>query len=302
MVQLFGSYQGTVRDPGLQWVNPFTKRRRVSTRIRNHETPLAKVNDADGNPIEIAAVVVWQVEDTAKALYAVDDFVQFVATQTETAVRHIATSYAYEVHGSGMLSLRDNADEITQQLSAEIQARVASAGVKIIESRLTRLSYASEIAQAMLRRQAASRRGRRAAGDRGGGGRHGQAGPDPARGGRRRGTRRGAQGRDGLQPAGSALQRTGHPAGRQYGIPVPVVAERKGILLRLDPAVHDALARWAADELRSTNAQIEFLLRRALTEAGRMPDRAARMRGRGRPRKDEALAEEAIPAEEVPAE
>jgi regulator of protease activity HflC (stomatin/prohibitin superfamily) len=156
VVQLFGNYQGTVRDPGLQWVNPFTKRRRVSTRIRNHETPLAKVNDADGNPIEIAAVVVWQVEDTAKALYAVDDFVQFVATQAETAVRHTATSYAYEVHGTGAMSLRDNADEITQQLSAEIQARVASAGVKIIESRLTRLSYASEIAQAMLRRQAAS--------------------------------------------------------------------------------------------------------------------------------------------------
>ena len=156
VVQLFGNYQGTVRDPGLQWVNPLAKRLRVSTRIRNHETPLAKVNDADGNPIEIAAVVVWQVEDTAKALYAVDDFVQFVATQAETAVRHIATSYAYETHGSGQLSLRDNADEITHQLSAEIQERVISAGVKIIESRLTRLSYASEIAQAMLRRQAAS--------------------------------------------------------------------------------------------------------------------------------------------------
>jgi len=156
VVQLFGNYQGTVREPGLQYVNPFTKRRRVSIRIRNHETPLAKVNDADGNPIEIAAVVVWQVEDTAKAIYAVDDFVQFVATQAETAVRHIATSYAYETHGSGQLSLRDNADEITQQLSAEIQARVTPAGVKIIESRLTRLSYAAEIAQAMLRRQAAS--------------------------------------------------------------------------------------------------------------------------------------------------
>ncbi len=156
VVQLFGNYQGTVRDPGLQWVNPFTKRRRVSTRIRNHETPLAKVNDADGNPIEIAAVVVWRVEDTAKALYAVDDFVQFVATQAETAVRRIATSYAYETHGSGEMSLRDNADEITHQLSAEIAERVAPAGVKIIESRLTRLSYAAEIAQAMLRRQAAS--------------------------------------------------------------------------------------------------------------------------------------------------
>jgi regulator of protease activity HflC (stomatin/prohibitin superfamily) len=156
VVQLFGSYRGTIREPGLQWVNPFAERRGVSTRIRNHETPLAKVNDADGNPIEISAVVVWRVEDTAKALYSVDDYVKFVATQTETAVRRIATSYAYETHGSGQLSLRDNADEITHQLSAEIQERVISAGVKIIESRLTRLSYAAEIAQAMLRRQAAS--------------------------------------------------------------------------------------------------------------------------------------------------
>jgi regulator of protease activity HflC (stomatin/prohibitin superfamily) len=156
VVQLFGRYAGTVREPGLRWVNPFTDRRRVSTRIRNHETALAKVNDADGNPIEIAAVVVWQVHDTALALYAVDDFVQFVATQTETAVRHIATSYPYDTADAGQLSLRGNAEEITERLSAEIAARVSSAGVTIIESRLTRLSYAAEIAQAMLRRQAAS--------------------------------------------------------------------------------------------------------------------------------------------------
>ena len=156
VIQLFGRYAGTVREPGLRWVNPFTDRRRVSTRIRNHETALAKVNDADGNPIEIAAVVVWQVDDTALALYAVDDFTQFVATQTETAVRHIATSYPYDTADTGQLSLRGNADEITTRLSAEISARVASAGVTIIESRLTRLSYAAEIAQAMLRRQAAS--------------------------------------------------------------------------------------------------------------------------------------------------
>ncbi|HEX9358600.1 MAG TPA: SPFH domain-containing protein [Streptosporangiaceae bacterium] len=156
VVQLFGRYSGTVREPGLRWVNPFTDRRRVSTRIRNHETALAKVNDADGNPIEIAAVVVWQVSDTALALYAVDEFIQFVATQTETAVRHIATSYPYDTSDPAQLSLRGNADEITERLSAEIAARVASAGVTIIESRLTRLSYASEIAQAMLRRQQAS--------------------------------------------------------------------------------------------------------------------------------------------------
>jgi regulator of protease activity HflC (stomatin/prohibitin superfamily) len=137
-------------------VNPFTDRIKVSTRIRNLESAEAKVNDADGNPIEIAAVVVWQVRDTAHAIYSVDDYKHFVTIQTETAVRHIASSYPYDSRGSGALSLRDNADEITQRLSAEVADRVRSAGVDIIESRLTRLSYAPEIAQAMLRTQQAS--------------------------------------------------------------------------------------------------------------------------------------------------
>ena len=156
VIQLFGRYRGTIRESGLQWVNPFTDRIVVSTRIRNQESAQAKVNDADGNPIEIAAVVVWQVRDTANAIYSVDDYTKFVAIQTETAVRHIASSYPYDNRGSGALSLRDNANEITQQLSAEITERVRSAGVEIIESRLTRLSYAPEIAQAMLRQQQAS--------------------------------------------------------------------------------------------------------------------------------------------------
>ena len=156
VVQLFGRYRGTIRDSGLQWVNPFTRRIEVSTRIRNQESAQAKVNDADGNPIEIAAVVVWQVADTASATYSVDDYTQFVTIQTETAVRHIASSYPYTSRGEGELSLRDNADEITQRLSTEIAARVAPAGVHIIESRLTRLSYAAEIAQAMLRQQQAN--------------------------------------------------------------------------------------------------------------------------------------------------
>jgi regulator of protease activity HflC (stomatin/prohibitin superfamily) len=155
-IQLFGRYRGTIRKPGLRYVNPFTLRRIVSVRVRNLETAMAKVNDADGNPIEIAAVVVWQVEDTAKAIYGVDEYVRFVAFQSETAVRHIASSYAYDTRGSGALSLRDNADEITQRLSEEIADRVAPAGVQIIESRLTRLSYAPEIAQAMLRQQQAN--------------------------------------------------------------------------------------------------------------------------------------------------
>src|SRR5580704_9334654 len=125
VVQLFGKYRGTIREPGLQWVNPFTKRIVVSTRIRNQESTQAKVNDADGNPIEIAAVVVWQVQDTASATYSVDDYTQFVTIQTETAVRHIASSYPYTSRGEGELSLRDNADAITGELSTEIAARVA---------------------------------------------------------------------------------------------------------------------------------------------------------------------------------
>lgn len=153
VLQLLGRYKGTVRNDGLRWVNPLTERRKVSTRIRNHETGLAKVNDLDGNPIEISAVVVWQVADTARAVFEVDDFVEFVAFQTEAAVRHIAGSFPYDAHDR--TSLRDNADEITGQLSDELALRVASAGVKIVESRITGLAYAPEIAQAMLRRQQA---------------------------------------------------------------------------------------------------------------------------------------------------
>ncbi|MFS8103549.1 SPFH domain-containing protein [Lentzea alba] len=156
VLQFFGRYVGTVRTDGLRWVNPFTTREKISTRIRNHETTALKVNDADGNPIEIAAVVVWQVEDTARARFEVDDFVRFVGIQTETAVRHIATSYPYDNHEASGLSLRENADEITETLVIEIAARVQSAGVKVIESRLTHLAYAPEIAHAMLQRQQAS--------------------------------------------------------------------------------------------------------------------------------------------------
>ncbi len=157
VIQLFGNYKGTVRQPGMQWVNPFAKKIAVSTRIRNLETELAKVNDADGNPIEIAAVVVWQVKDTAEASYSVDDYVTFLAIQAETAVRHIASSYPYDSKGADdVVSLRENADEITQKLSDELTDRVRAAGVQVIETRLTRLSYAAEIAGAMLRQQQAS--------------------------------------------------------------------------------------------------------------------------------------------------
>jgi regulator of protease activity HflC (stomatin/prohibitin superfamily) len=155
VVALFGRYVGTMRVTGLRWVNPLTKRRRISTRVRNHETVTLKVNDADGNPVEMAAVVVWRVEDTAKAVYAVDDFAAFVAIQTETAVRHIAANYPYDAREEGRISLRHHADEINGRLSAEIAERVVLAGIEIVESRITRLSYAPEIAQVMLRRQQA---------------------------------------------------------------------------------------------------------------------------------------------------
>ncbi len=154
VVQLFGRYTGTIRNEGLHWVNPNTKRLRISTKIRNHETTLAKVNDADGNPIEIAAVVVWQVEDTAKAVFGVDNLSEFVAIQAETAVRQIASDYPYDDQEGG-LSLRGSAGEINARLAEQIIQRVAPAGVKIVEARLTRLSYAPEIAHAMLRRQQA---------------------------------------------------------------------------------------------------------------------------------------------------
>ncbi|WP_326658256.1 SPFH domain-containing protein [Streptomyces sp. NBC_00385] len=155
VIQLFGRYVGTIRTDGLRWINPLTSSRKISTRVRNHETAVLKVNDAYGNPIELAAIVVWKVEDTAQALFEVDDFLEFVATQTEAAVRHIAIEYPYDAHDEGGLSLRGNAEEITEKLAVELTARVRAAGVRIIESRFSHLAYAPEIASAMLQRQQA---------------------------------------------------------------------------------------------------------------------------------------------------
>ncbi|WP_328411109.1 SPFH domain-containing protein [Streptomyces violaceus] len=155
VVQLFGRYRGTIREDGLRWVNPLTSRTKISTRVRNHETAVLKVNDAYGNPIELAAVVVWRVEDTAQATFEVDDYIEFVSTQTEAAVRHIAIEYPYDAHEEDGLSLRGNAEEITEKLAVELHARVEAAGVQIIESRFTHLAYAPEIASAMLQRQQA---------------------------------------------------------------------------------------------------------------------------------------------------
>jgi regulator of protease activity HflC (stomatin/prohibitin superfamily) len=153
---LFGHYAGSVREQGMQWVNPFTLRPKISVRVRNFETSKLKVNDHDGNPIEIAAVVVWKVTDTAEALFEVDDFENFVHVQAESALRNLATSHPYDAHNGGDVALRANPVEIADQLRTEIQDRLERAGVTVIEARISHLAYAPEIANAMLRRQQAN--------------------------------------------------------------------------------------------------------------------------------------------------
>ena len=156
VLQFFGRYVGTVRDAGPRWTNPFYSKRGVSLRVRNFESSKLKVNDLDGNPIEIASVVVWQVVDTAEALFQVNDYEDFVRIQSESALRQMAQSYPYDSHDSGGVSLRSHGKEISDHLQAGIQERLASAGVKVVEARITHLAFAPEIAQAMLQRQQAS--------------------------------------------------------------------------------------------------------------------------------------------------
>jgi regulator of protease activity HflC (stomatin/prohibitin superfamily) len=152
---LFGAYRGTVKDEGLRWANPFYLKRHVSLRIRNFESARLKVNDHDGNPVEIAAVVVWKVVDTAEALFEVDDYENYVKVQSEAAVRNLATRYPYDAHDEGQISLRGSTSEVAADLKREIQDRLARAGVQVIEARISHLAYAPEIAAAMLRRQQA---------------------------------------------------------------------------------------------------------------------------------------------------
>jgi hypothetical protein len=156
VIQLFGLYKGSIKEQGFWWVNPLTTRRRVSLRVRNFESSKLKVNDHDGNPIEIAAVVVWRVVETAEAMFHVDDYEHFVHVQSEAAVRILATTYPYDAHTEGQISLRMSALEISHRLREEIQERLAKAGVEVIEARISHLAYAPEIASAMLRRQQAS--------------------------------------------------------------------------------------------------------------------------------------------------
>ncbi|MBB6098391.1 regulator of protease activity HflC (stomatin/prohibitin superfamily) [Deinobacterium chartae] len=153
---LFGRYVGSQRDNGWYWTNPFTSRKRLSLRIRNFNSERLKVNDADGNPIEIAAVVVWRIVDSAKAVFDVEDYSQFVAIQSETALRHLASRYPYDNSPEFELSLRGNADEVAAALQVELEGRLTHAGVEVLEARLTHLAYAPEIAGAMLQRQQAN--------------------------------------------------------------------------------------------------------------------------------------------------
>ena len=156
VLQLFGKYAGTVHEPGLKWANPFFAKTAVSTRIRNFESSKLKVNDSRGSPIEIAAVVVWKVFDTAEALFEVDDYEEFVQIQSESALRNLSTTYPYEPHEGEGTALRSHPGEIAQALREEIQDRLDQAGVTVVEARISHLAYAPEIANAMLRRQQAS--------------------------------------------------------------------------------------------------------------------------------------------------
>jgi regulator of protease activity HflC (stomatin/prohibitin superfamily) len=156
VLQLFGSYVGTVKTSGFHWANPLFSKRRISLRIRNFETTRLKVNDLDGNPIEIAAVVVWKVVETAEACFQVDDYNNYVHVQSEAALRNLSTSYAYDAHVEDHMSLRGNTAEVAAHLKVELQDRLSKAGVEVIEARISHLAYAPEIAAAMLQRQQAS--------------------------------------------------------------------------------------------------------------------------------------------------
>ncbi len=156
VLQLFGKYVGTAKTPGLRYANPFYTKSKISVRIRNFETGKLKVNDVNGNPIEIAAVVVWRVIDTAEALFEVDDYEEYVHVQSESALRGLATRYAYDAHETDAMALTTHTIEIADQLLTEIQARLDRAGVEVLEARISHLAYAPEIAHAMLQRQQAT--------------------------------------------------------------------------------------------------------------------------------------------------
>ena len=240
----------------------------ISLRAHNFNSEKLKVNDKRGNPVEIAAVVVWRVEDTAQAAFDVEDYESYVEVQSESAIRGIASLYAYDSGEDHEVTLRGGGDEVAHELKKELEVRLAKAGVVVEEARLTHLAYAPEIAHAMLRRQQAeaviAARTKIV---------HGAVSMvDMAlrelAGERRRQARRGAQGRDGEQPARRALRHGRDLAGDQRGNAVQLIVaeERKSFLLRLPPELWKELEKWAADELRSVNAQMEYVLRQAVAK------------------------------------
>lgn len=154
--QLFGKYSGSIKEAGFWWMNPFASRRRISLRVRNFESGKLKVNDKDGNPIEIGAIVVWNIGDTAEAMFNVENYENFVQVQSESALRNLATSYAYDTHDDKVISLRGNTNEVAEKLKGEVQERLSKAGIEVIEARISHIAYAPEIASAMLRRQQAN--------------------------------------------------------------------------------------------------------------------------------------------------
>ena len=217
VLQLFGAYRGTAKAQGLRWANPLLSKKAVSLRVRNFESSRLKVNDNDGNPIEIAAVVVWKVVETAEAVFEVDDFENYVHVQSEAALRNLATSYPYDAHAEELVSLRSHTSAVADHLKREIQERLSKAGVEVIEARISHLAYAPEIAAAMLQRQQAGaiiaarqKIVEGAVGHGGNGARHAGAQVD-------RRARRGAQGVDGQQPAGRPLRRARRAADHQHG-------------------------------------------------------------------------------------
>ena len=290
-ITLFGDYRGTDRKTGLRWTWPWMAKKKVSVRANNFISDKIKVNDLRGNPIEMAAQIMWRVVDTAQALFDVDDYKQFVRVQVEAAIRTIGSRYPYDDFEHQEVTLRGNHDEVGAELSKELQARLAVAGITIDECGFTYLAYATEIAGAMLRRQQAQAvvAARKTLVEGAVGMVEMALGVAVRKEGRR--ARRRAPRGDGLEPHGRAVRRARHPARRQHRHALPIrracpSGERKAYPLRVDSALWAAVERCAAAELRSVNAQVECLLREALGARG-VKLKAPALRKRGRPPKEE---------------
>ena len=226
VLQFFGDYVGTARTPGLRWANPFFTKKRISLRVRNFESARLKVNDNEGNPIEIAAVVVWQVVDTAEAVFQVDDYNNYVKVQSESALRNLATSYTYDTHDDSQMSLRSHTAAVADHLKKEIQDRLSTAGVEVIESRISHLAYAPGDRRLDAATSAGRGDHRRPPAHRRRGGRDGRDGAGDALAPRHRDPGRRAQGGDGEQPARGAVRRARGATDRQHRDDLPI--ERRG--------------------------------------------------------------------------